>query len=140
MSNLDVALASFWQLARHWKQGDTAKLDLSRQAGSLELQLKAKLGHPDHLHFPTPPPHPLLKKKNPTGGARSSSGSSATTTDLTTHPPPVPAGAGGGEGEVFISPPLLKKKSPSQLRQQERQRQVSLSKKLSIRIQLKKFQ
>ena len=132
MSNLDVALASFWQLARHWKQGDNAKLELSCQAGSLELQLSAKLGHPDHLHFPNPPPHPLLKKKFSTGDAGASARSSAHTTGLTPHPPPVPAGAGGGEGEVYISPLTLKKKSPSQLRRQERRRQESISKKATL--------
>ena len=132
MSNLDVALASFWQLARHWKQGDTAKLELSCQAGSLELQLSAKLGHPDHLHFPNPPPHPLLKKKSSTGDAGASARSSAHTTCLTPHPPPVPVGAGGGEGEVYISPLTLKKKSPSQLCRQERRRQESISKKTTL--------
>ena len=47
MSNLDVALASFWQLARHWQQGDAAKIEMSCEAGSLNTQLNAKLGHPD---------------------------------------------------------------------------------------------
>ena len=81
MSNLDVALSSFWQLARHWKQGDTAKLELSCEAGSLHLQLSAKLGHPDHIHFPQ-----------------------------------------------SLNSSSCKKKSPSQLRRQERRRQQALSK------------
>ena len=75
MSNLDVAVSSFWQLARHWKQGDKAKLELGCEDGSLHMQLTAVLGHPDHPHFPYPPsPHtpppltpapspPVLKKK-----------------------------------------------------------------------------
>ena len=71
MTNLDVAFASFWQLARHWNQGDKAKLELSCEDGSLQMQLSAVLGHPDKLHFPQPsPPHhspppafPLQKKK-----------------------------------------------------------------------------
>ena len=64
MSNLDVALASFWQLARHWQQGEAAKLEMSCEAGSLNIQLNAKFGHPDLLqfHHPSAPP---CKKKSP---------------------------------------------------------------------------
>ena len=62
MSNLDVALKSFWQLAGHWKQGETAKLELSCGDGNLHLQLTAQLGHPDAPHFPS---QPVLKKKSP---------------------------------------------------------------------------
>ena len=73
MSNLDVAVSSFWQLARHWKQGGKAKLELACKDGNLHLQLSAVLGHPDHPHFPYPPPPPsptpspsvLKKKKSP---------------------------------------------------------------------------
>ena len=68
MSNLDVALAGFWQLARHWKNGDKAKIELSCEAGSLHMQLSAVLGHPDQPHFPDPPPPPStssLKRKSP---------------------------------------------------------------------------
>ena len=71
MSNLDVAVSSFWQLARHWKQGDKAKLELSCEDGSLHMQLSALLGHPDQPHFSHPPPPPQhapsppLKKKSP---------------------------------------------------------------------------
>ena len=55
MSNLDVALAGFWQIARHWKNGDKAKIELSCEAGSLYMQLSAMLGHPDQPHFPILP-------------------------------------------------------------------------------------
>ena len=73
MSNLDVAVATFWQLARHWKNGDKAKLELSCEGESLHLQMSARLGHPDQPHFPPPtpppPPHssfiPSSKKKTP---------------------------------------------------------------------------
>ena len=74
MSNLDVAVSSFWQLARHWKQGEKAKLEPACEGGSLHMQLSAVLGHPDHPHFPHPPPPPpppapsppiLKKKKSP---------------------------------------------------------------------------
>ena len=59
MSNLDVAVSSFWQLARHWNQGQKAKLELSCEGGSLHMQLSAVLGHPEQPHFPHPPPaHP----------------------------------------------------------------------------------
>ena len=56
-----------WQLARHWKQGDKAKLELSCEDGSLHMQLSAVLGHPDLLHFPhPPPPHPPPPTSTPT--------------------------------------------------------------------------
>ena len=67
MSNLDVAVGSFWQLARHWKNGDKAKLELSCEDGSLHMQLSAVLGLPDQPHFSHPPPHappPPPKKKS----------------------------------------------------------------------------
>ena len=67
MLNLEVALSSFWQLARHWKQGESAKLELSCEDGNLSMQLSARLGHPDKPHFPDPlpPPQPSPKKKSP---------------------------------------------------------------------------
>jgi hypothetical protein len=66
MSNLDVALAGFWQLARHWKQGHKSKLELSCEGGCLHMQLSAVLGHPDQPHFPHPPrPTPSFKRKSP---------------------------------------------------------------------------
>ena len=46
ISNLDVAVSSFWQLARHWNQGDKAKLELSCENGSLHMQRSAVLGQP----------------------------------------------------------------------------------------------
>ena len=48
LCNLDVALASLWHLARHWQQGEAAKLEMSGEAGSLNIQLNPKLGHPLH--------------------------------------------------------------------------------------------
>ena len=60
MSNLDVALAGFWQIARHWKNGDKAKIDLSCEARSLHMQMLAMLGNPDQPHFPHPAPAPPL--------------------------------------------------------------------------------
>ena len=66
MSNLDVAVATFWQLARHWKNGDKAKLELSCEGESLHIQLSARLGPPEQQHFPDPPPIiPPVKKKSP---------------------------------------------------------------------------
>ena len=71
MSNRDVAVSSFWQLARHWKSGGKAKLELTCEDGSLQMHLSTVLGHPDHPHFPHPPPphlphpppfHPIPKK------------------------------------------------------------------------------
>ena len=63
MSNLDVAVATFWQLARHWKNGDKAKLELSCEGESLHKQLSAVLGHPEQQHFPDPPPTNLSSKR-----------------------------------------------------------------------------
>ena len=66
MSNLDVAVATFWQLARHWKNGEKAKLELSFEGESLHIQLSAKLGPPEQQHFPDPPPIiPSVKNKSP---------------------------------------------------------------------------
>ena len=84
MLNLDVALSSFWQLARHWKNGQKAKLELNCEDENLYIQLSATLGKPDHVHFPAP------------------------------FPPPQPASC--------------KRKSPSQLRRQERRREEALAK------------
>ena len=68
MLNLDVAVSSFWQLARHWKSGHKAKLELECEGGDLHLHLAAKLGHPDHEHFPAPssppPPQQSFKTKS----------------------------------------------------------------------------
>ena len=70
MSNLDVAVSSFWQLARHWKSGGKGKLELACEDGSLHMHLSAVLGHPDQPHFPhqpphhpPPPSHPIPKKE-----------------------------------------------------------------------------
>ena len=70
MSNLDVAVASFWQLARHWKQGEKAEFQLSCEDGTLHMQMSAELGHPDKPHFPQPPQapqtvHHSCKRKSP---------------------------------------------------------------------------
>ena len=68
MSNLDVVLAGFWQIARHWKNGDKAKIELSCEAGKLHMQLSAVLDHLDQPHFshrPPPPPTSSSKKKSP---------------------------------------------------------------------------
>ena len=64
MYSPDVALASFWQLTRHWQQGEIAKLEMSCEAGSLNIQLNAKLGHPDLLHFHHPSAPPCKKKSH----------------------------------------------------------------------------
>ena len=40
-TNQDVTLASFWHLASHWQQGESEKLEISCEAGSLNIQLNA---------------------------------------------------------------------------------------------------
>ena len=84
MLNVNLAVSSFWQLARHWKCGEKAKLQLACEGGNLPLQLSASLCHPDHVYFPTPSSPPF--------------------------------------------PPSCKRKSPSQLRRQERRQEEALSK------------
>ena len=65
--NLKVALGSFWQLARHWKESNVAKLALSCEDGNHQMQLSARLSHPNqpHIHDLLPPYQPS-QKKNPT--------------------------------------------------------------------------
>ena len=67
MLNIEVAQDSFWQFARFWKNGEDAKLEMSCKNGLLELNISAKIGHPDHLHFPPPPhvPAPIIRSKSP---------------------------------------------------------------------------
>ena len=70
MSNLDLAVTSFWQLARHWNQGEKAKLELACEDGTLHLQLSAELGHPEKPHFTQTPqapqtPYHSCKRKSP---------------------------------------------------------------------------
>ena len=64
MSSLDVAIASFWQLARHWQLGEAAKLEIPCEAGSLNVQLNAKISHPCLIHFHHPSA-PTCKRKSP---------------------------------------------------------------------------
>ena len=80
MSNLDVALASFWQLTRHCQQNETAKLKMSCKAGSLNIQVNAKLGHPNLLHFHQPAV-PACKRKSPSQLPRQESRRHAATTN-----------------------------------------------------------
>ena len=69
MLNIDVASHSFWQFARLWKNGETSKFEISCENGTLEMNISAKLGHLDHLHFPSPPlpypPTPSCIRKTP---------------------------------------------------------------------------
>ena len=58
MLNIDVAVNSFWQFARFWRNGETAKFEMSCENGTIEMNISSKLGHPDLLHFPPPPPPP----------------------------------------------------------------------------------
>ena len=93
MINLELVLGSFWQLARHWKMGDTAKLELTCEGGNLQMNFSAKLGHPDLQHF--------QQEKSPPSS---------------TSP--------------FVTSPSLpcKRKTPSQLRRQDRRRRAALDK------------
>ena len=59
MADLDVALAS---KAKHWQQSEAAKLEISCEDGSLNIQLNAKLTQLDILHF-YHPSSPSCKRK-----------------------------------------------------------------------------
>ena len=98
MTNLELALGSFWQLARHWKMRDTAKLELSCEGGNLQMNFSAKLGHPDLQHF--------RQEKLPSFSV----------------PPP----------------PSCKRKTPSQLRRQDRRRVAALDKAATVQAALDK--
>ena len=65
MLNIDVASHSFWQFARLWKNGERANFQMYCESGVLEMSFSAKIGHPDHLHFPPPPPPPFFTRKTP---------------------------------------------------------------------------
>ena len=93
MTNLELALGSFWQLARHWKMGDTAKLELTCEGENLQMNFSAKLGNPDLQHFQHEMPPP------------SSTSPSVTSPSLS-----------------------CKRKTPSQLRRQDRRRCAALDK------------
>ena len=56
-------MSSSWQLARHCKSGDKAKLEFACEGGNFYLQLSASLGHPDNVHFPAPSFPPLLPSR-----------------------------------------------------------------------------
>ena len=61
-------MSSFWHLARYWKSGQAEKLELECEGGNLNLQLSARLGPPDNVHFPAPNPAPAqssCKRKSP---------------------------------------------------------------------------
>ena len=62
MSNLGVAVATFWQLARHRKNSEKTKLELSCKSKSLHIQLSAVLSHPEQQHFLTPQSNVTLSK------------------------------------------------------------------------------
>ena len=64
MPYLEVALASFWQLARHPQQGEAEELKMSCEARSINIRLNDKLGHPDLLPFHHPSA-PSYKRKSP---------------------------------------------------------------------------
>ena len=97
MTNLELALGSFWQLARHWKMGDTAKLELTCEGGNLQMNFSAKLGPPDLHHF--------QQEKLPSFSV----------------PPP-----------STYPPPSCKRKTPSQLRRQDRRRVDALDKAATV--------
>ena len=63
-TELDFALASFWEFAKLWKAGRTCKLVLSCNGGHGEVHLVAGLGAAVDLHLP-PPVKAFKRKKTP---------------------------------------------------------------------------
>ena len=51
-TELDFALASFWEFARIWKSGKKCKFTLSCDGGVGEIHLVAGLGAAEEPHFP----------------------------------------------------------------------------------------
>ena len=64
-SELDFALASFWEFARIWRSGKKCKLNLSCDGGVGELHLVAGLGAADEPHFPPQDIQQQRRKKTP---------------------------------------------------------------------------
>ena len=65
VSELDFALASFWEFARIWRSGKKCKLNLSCDGGVGELHLVAGLGAADERHFPPQDIQQQRRKKTP---------------------------------------------------------------------------
>ena len=61
-SELDFALASFWEFAKMWKSKASSKLIFSCEDGRAHVELVAKLGLPDDHHVPQPP---FQRRKTP---------------------------------------------------------------------------
>ena len=47
-----MVLSGFWQLARHWKEGNVDKLELACKDRNRQIKLLASLGNPDKSHVP----------------------------------------------------------------------------------------
>ena len=52
-TELDFALASFWEFARIWRSGRKCKLELHCDEGQCEVRLVAGLGAAEEPHFPS---------------------------------------------------------------------------------------
>ena len=64
-TELDFALASFWEFARIWRSGKKCKLVLSCDGGVGDLQLVAGLGAAEEDHFPPQVNKQQRRKKTP---------------------------------------------------------------------------
>ena len=65
VSELDFALASFWEFARIWRSGKKCKLVLNCDGGVGELHLVAGLGAAEERHFPPQDFKQQQRKKTP---------------------------------------------------------------------------
>ena len=64
-SELDFALAGFWEFARIWRSGKKCKLILNCEGGVGELHLVAGLGAAEEPHFPPQECKQYQRKKTP---------------------------------------------------------------------------
>ena len=65
ISEHDLALASFWEFVKMWKNKTKSLLVFSCQDEQACVELTADLGPPDHQHVPCPPPLQLRRRKSP---------------------------------------------------------------------------
>ena len=65
ISEVDFALATFWEFVKIWRTKASSKLLLSCEGGCAHVELVANLGQPDGQHVQGPPQSLLGRWKSP---------------------------------------------------------------------------
>ena len=65
ISEVDFALATFWEFVKMWRTKASSKLLLSCEGRRAHVELVATLGEPDDQHVPEPPQFLLGRLKSP---------------------------------------------------------------------------